>query len=45
LEPGRHIVVFRYAPVSFQVGAWITLSSALALSVLCVFASVRKRQT
>jgi hypothetical protein len=45
LEPGKHTVVFEYAPVSFRVGAWTTLGASLAL-VTClgaVYASRRQR--
>jgi hypothetical protein len=38
LEPGRHVVVFEYAPVSFKVGAWITLGASLAV-VTCLAAA------
>jgi uncharacterized membrane protein YfhO len=43
LELGKHTVVFEYAPISFQIGAWITLGSSLVL-VICLTAICVCRQ-
>jgi hypothetical protein len=37
LRAGEHTVVFRYAPLSFRLGAWITLGAGLLLGLMFVF--------
>jgi hypothetical protein len=41
LDRGEHAVVFEYAPLSFRLGAWITLGAtlllAISLSIVVVF--------
>jgi len=37
LEPGKHIVKFRYGPFSFKIGFMITLATMGILSGLWIF--------
>lgn len=41
LSPGDHTVVFRYAPLSFRLGAGITLGAALLLGAVALLLGVR----
>jgi len=43
LEAGEHTVVFEYAPLSFRLGAWITLGSAVLLATVVGFWTRRSR--
>jgi hypothetical protein len=45
IEAGVHTVVFHYAPPSFQIGAWVTLTSVLILAGLSAISFIRKRST
>jgi hypothetical protein len=43
LEAGEHTVVFWYAPLSFRLGAWITLGAMLLLVAVLAAAVLRAR--
>lgn len=45
LEQGRHVVEFRYSPLSFRVGLAISLSTGVILCAMAVYgALIRRRQ-
>jgi uncharacterized membrane protein YfhO len=43
LGPGEHMVIFEYAPLSFRIGAWISLAAALLLVISLVTGGCRAR--
>jgi uncharacterized membrane protein YfhO len=42
--PGEHIVMFRYAPLSFRMGGAISLLSLIAVTVGLAVSSLRHRR-
>lgn len=44
LSPGTHTVCLRYTPPFLVLGACVTLGTAAALGVVCVFAARRKKR-
>jgi hypothetical protein len=45
VDAGRHNVVFEYDPLSFRLGAWITLGAALLLAAVLVIGWSQRRAT
>ena len=43
LDEGEHTVLFRYAPLSFRLGAWITAGAALLLGVTLAAGQLQRR--
>jgi hypothetical protein len=42
LGVGDHTVIFEYTPLSFRIGAWLTMGAAFLLASLLIAAAVRK---
>jgi hypothetical protein len=42
LGAGDHTVIFEYTPLSFSIGAWLTMGAASLLAALLIAAAVRK---
>ena len=44
LSAGDHTIIFEYAPLSFRLGAWITLGAASLLAIVLIAAGLQSRR-